>query len=602
MSKKFDESRKAIVALDDHEHILKRPTIYVGSVKCTDERLPIIRLGSLYIETRSISVGMYKLMDEVISNAIDEAKRMGGKMKKITIKINSKENEIAVIDSGEGFYNGTSINKKTKKTNIETAVSFLKAGSNFDNDDLDESLIGTNGMGVSLVNVLSKWFRITTINKTHYYDQQWNNFVTKGAEINPNTSNIMGTTVSFIPRPEIFGGYRWEKDIIISEMILKNYVMKTDPLTDKTQLELFWDDERIDLNQEFYPKSAYTIKTPTGNLVIWPSFENSGSVSFINGALCTGVHQKIINDKINQELDDTLGHHFYETLLILNLNPKLVRFGDQNKTRYIVPRIEIEPTINKHFSTKIQQFFSSSLFSQIKLLVDSRKKDQELKKIRSEKKKVKIKFSHKYFPSTRSNGKNLFIVEGLSASGSILQKRNPEEDGVYALKGKVKNCRSLSDLSENKEILELMQILNLDTEGSTGKCPYEKIVIATDQDPDGDHISALIINLFWKWFPWIVNEGRLCMLDTPLVSIGQGAKKEYYYSLNEFKRALGKKKTTNIRYLKGLGSLALDDWENIMSNKKIVNITSDKNSTKFLEMAFGNSAEERKIWLSNSLN
>lgn len=600
MAKNFDEKKKEIVVLSDAEHILKRPTIYVGSVKPTEEKIPIIKLGNIHIETRQISVGMYKLFDEVLSNSIDEAKRMGGSMKKITIRVDSSENSISIEDSGNGFYKGTEINKKSGKTNIETAVSELRAGSNFDNDELEESLIGTNGMGVSLVNVLSKKFSIKTVNKTHYFYQEWEKFISKGPSIKKRGDEPSGTSVKFIPRSDIFDNYKWEKDILVSLMVIKNFALKCDPLTEKTEIHMIWDGVNVDLKQSFYPKESFIIKTQIGNLVIWRSFEGSGSISSVNGAMCSGIHQRIINDKINTELDDTLGHHFYETLLVLNLSPKLVKFADQNKTKFVTPRLDIEPTINKHFSSKLVNFFGSKLFLDIKKLVDDRRKDQELKKIRSEKKKVKIKFSHKYFPSTKAMGKNLFLVEGLSASGSILQKRNPAEDGVYALKGKIKNCRSISDLSDNKEILELMSILNLDPEGPTGKCPYEKVVIATDQDPDGNHISALIINLFHKWFPWMIKEGRLGMLNTPLVSAGTGSKKEYFYGVEEFKKVSSKRKLMNVRYLKGLGSLSLDDWENVMKDKKIVNIINDKNASAFLDMAFGKSADERKIWLSQN--
>ena len=118
-------SKKEIEVLSEREHILLRPTVYVGSVKPTDEKIPVIRENKLFVEQRSISVGMYKLFDEVFSNSLDEAKRMNGKMKKIIIHINSKENSVSVRDTGDGFYKGTSINKISKISNIETAVSQL---------------------------------------------------------------------------------------------------------------------------------------------------------------------------------------------------------------------------------------------------------------------------------------------------------------------------------------------------------------------------------------------------------------------------------------------------------------------------------------------
>jgi DNA gyrase/topoisomerase IV subunit B len=284
-------------------------------------------------------------------------------------------------------------------------------------------------------------------------------------------------------------------------------------------------------------------------------------------------------------------------LIILNLSPGIVRFGDQNKTRFVSKREDVEPTIARHFDSVLNKFFKSEVFKNIKKAVDARKKEAELKKIRRDKKTIRVKHSNKYFPSTASKAETLFIVEGLSAMGSILQKRDPKKEAVYALKGKIKNARSLSDLSDNREILELMQILNLDPEGENIPCPFERVVIATDQDPDGAHITSLLINLFYLWFPWMIKQGRVQFLETPLVSIGDKTKK-YFYSLEEFKKTSGKSERGNVRYLKGLGSLSLDDWDHVMKNKKITILNEDKKTKYHLDMAFGKSSLERKKWLS----
>ena len=244
------------------------------------------------------------------------------------------------------------------------------------------------------------------------------------------------------------------------------------------------------------------------------------------------------------------------------------------------------------------RFFKSEVYKNIKKAVDARKKETELKKIRRDKKSIRIKQSNKYFPSASSRPETLFIVEGLSAMGSILQKRDPKKEAVYALKGKIKNARSLSDLSDNREILELMQILNLDPEGQNIQCPFDRVVIATDQDPDGAHITSLLINLFYLWFPWMIKQGRIQFLETPLVTTGDKAKK-YFYSLEEFKKGSGKSDKGNVRYLKGLGSLSLEDWDYVMKDKRITVLIEDKKTKYHLDMAFGKSAMERKKWLSS---
>jgi DNA gyrase/topoisomerase IV subunit B len=588
------KASKEIKVLSDFEHIVSRPTLYVGSVKVSQESIPVIKNSKIYIEERMISVGMYKLFDEIFSNSVDEAKRMDKSMKSITVEVDSSTNMITITDSGDGFQNGSSINSKSGLTNVATAVSMLRAGSNFDNDGIEETLIGTNGLGVSLVNALSEKFTIETSNRSETYTQSWDLFQPTKPLVKKRKNSITGTSVSFIPRSDVFESYKWEKDIVYSTLFLKKRVLESHDKTNKIKIVFKWDGEEINIDPILPSYISY--KNDLGELLISKSTEGTGTISFVNSAICTGVHIKIVQDQINKVLDDSLGHHFYDLLLILNLPPIMVRFGDQNKTKFVTKREEIEATILHAIGNKLTQFYKTQLFKDIQSDVNDRKKIEEIKKIRKERKNVNIKFSHKYFQASSKSPENLFIVEGLSASGSILQKRHPQKDAVYALKGKIKNARSLGDLSSNREILELMQILNLDPENSKLECPFEKIVIATDSDFDGYHIRSLLINLFSLWFPWIIEQGKLFILETPIVTVGDRAKK-YFYTMEEFSNFTGQK--SHVRYLKGLGSLSISDWDHVMANKTMVKISKDAKSTKVLEMAFGKFSSLRKEWLSS---
>jgi DNA gyrase/topoisomerase IV subunit B len=587
---------KNIEVLTDFEHIIKRPTMYVGSVKKSEEVIPIIGDGFIKSITKETSVGMYKLFDEVFANCVDEAKRMSSPMKKIIVSIDSKQNSVTIADTGDGFLNGSVINKKSGKTNVETAVSMLRAGSNFDNDNIDESIVGTNGMGVSLVNALSTTFEIETTNSKEVYKQVWKKFVSEKPIIDPKPkSKQTGTWVTFVPNSSVFDNTKWDQAAIKSYLCLKKRVLETEQKTNALKIEFIWDGKSEFVSGGLSPD--WSGSSQIGEILIWEKRQDSGSFSFVNSALCSGIHQKIIQDKINNQLEDSLAHHFYETLIILNIPPKIVRFGDQNKTKFVSKREEVEPTILKHFESILVKFFKSEVFKKIQKNVEDRKRETELKKIRREKKSIRVKHSNKYFPPTSTKAENLFIVEGLSAMGSLLQKRDPRKDGVYALKGKIKNARSLSDLSDNKEILELMHILNLDPEGQALICPFDRVVIATDPDPDGAHITSLLINLFYLWFPWMVKQGRIHFLEIPLVTSGDRVKK-YYFTLDEFKQTSGKGERGLVRYLKGLGSLSLDDWDYVMKNRRVVSIKDDPGAKKSLDMAFGKLASERKKWLS----
>ena len=146
--------------------------------------------------------------------------------------------------------------------------------------------------------------------------------------------------------------------------------------------------------------------------------------------------------------------------------------------------------------------------------------------------------------------------------------------------------------------MESQQILGLDPSSRNNEIVgYKKIIIATDPDPDGSHITSLLINLFYRWFPMVIKTKRLGFLKIPLVSVGDLKKRKYYWDLDDFKKS---KTTGNIRYLKGLGSLSLEDWDWVMSNKQLISIEESEDSKEKLDMAFGDSSELRKKWLSNT--
>lgn len=592
-------NNKEIVVLDEHEHVLQRPTMYVGAVELTEEKIPIVRDGRIVIEQHDISVGFYKLFHEILDNAVDEAKRLKGKMKSIKVTIDSTNNLVEIIDGGEGFHNGTAINKKSGLTNIETAISQLRAGSNFNNDNINDALIGTNGVGAALVNMLSSKFYIETRNKESYFHKEWNNFKSNNTTMSKGIQVTTGTKVGFIPRKDVFKKARWNKDIIRTQMIFKNFLLKQDEVLASLKFEVFFDGEKLALDVPFYPPSAFVYKSKLGHLILYESYDSSGSLSFVNSAMCTGIHQRIINENINKELDDTLGHHFYETFFVLNLPPKLVRFQDQNKTRLASTRDDVEGTILENFRRGLQQFYTTDLFQKILKRVEDRKMSTEVNKLRNVKKKTNMKKSSKYFPPS-GRIENLFIVEGESAMGSILQKRDTKTDGVYSLKGKINNVRSVSDLSGNEEIVALMQILDLDLDPNKRNFTYKRIIIASDADEDGGHICSLLVNLFYRWFPYIIDEGKLYRLKIPLMSIDEGKSRQYFFDKKEFEEFQRKKKSyKGLRFLKGLGSLAEEDWEHIMANKQLLQIQRGEDAKKFLDMAFGMDSAPRKKWLSN---
>lgn len=600
------KSERDIVAFEDHEHVLKRPALYVGSITKSDEKIPIYRDGSFVTELRSISVAYWKIIDEVIDNALDEAKRCAREkkpMSSIYVRFDSNSGVIEVEDTGRGFKDGDKKNSKTGLTNIETALTKLRSGSNFYNEENGSTVVGMNGMGVSLCTILSDWLEIETSNGAIIYKQKWVDF-TKVAykEIKKTTKKTKtGTIIRFKPREKVFVDCLPEYDIVLTKMVLRNLLIKNSKDINALNFVVYFDGKQIDLNIPTIPIDSMQIKSDLGNIWVFKSFEDSCSLGFINGALCTGSHINIVRDTINEIFDSSTAHHFYEMIALFDLPAQNVRFGDQNKTKFVTPRSEMEEVFAKQIIPRIRKEVSKwKYFKEIKKLIQEKSDAESLRKVRSAKRQSKVQISDKYTPPAKKQI-NLFICEGHSAAGGLCQGRNPQTDGVYALKGKVKNVRTVRDLATNQEVLDLIHIMGLEP-GKEDNLKWEKVIIAADADPDGHHISSLIINFIWKWFPNVIRNGKLMILKSPLVRVGQGTKRRYFYSKDEFNRTIKNKKSEDVRYLKGLGSMNSQDWEWVYRNMNLVKIVADKKANKSLQIAMGENVEERKIWLSTSVN
>ena len=352
---KSTNSNKDIVALTDFEHVLHRPTMYIGSVEKSEEKVQIVEEGQIIEKSKIISVGFYKMLNEIVDNAFDEAKRMKGEMKKISVKINSKTNEVQVSDFGGGFLNAEQKNSKTGMSNVETAMSMLRAGSNFYNEGSEDSLIGTNGVGAALVNMLSEEFKIVTVNENIEYGITWNRFVKSNEYAKKRDKKVpTGTSVTFTPRRDIFKDCSWDKEYLHTMFIFREFLKKQDPVISNLEIEFLYDEKPLKLDVNFIPENAVTVTGKHGVFFAWERYENGANASFINGAICTGIHEKVFVDWVNEMFDYNLAHHFYQTFIVLNFPPKLVRFADQNKTRYAAGRWEIQPLMEKDFLKKLK--------------------------------------------------------------------------------------------------------------------------------------------------------------------------------------------------------------------------------------------------------
>lgn len=593
------KNSKEIIALNTFEAVRLRPTIYIGQLSPMEEKLPLVINGTLTSVQKTWSEGFMHLIVEILENALDEAKRCKGKMKNIIVKVNIDTNQITITDEGLGFHNAAQKHPKTKKNVVRTALEELHAGSNF--IDTENNILGTNGVGSAVVNILSEHFTVTTVNKTHYVKFVWENFkVVEEVIRKKEPKDKIGTTITFIPSRELFPNYTWDIDLITTYLSFKTFLVKNDPVISKLNFKSYFikdgKEADIPLTASFIPSNHVVVSTSLGTVYLWEGYENSCSLSFVNGSQCVGIHQKIVNDWVNEYFNYPYAHHFYETLIILNVPSRLMRFSDQNKTRFATSRGEMEEEMNSRFKTKLITLLrKSDIAKNIERAIEERMHNENINKIKKAQKQSKRKISDKFSPSSKYK-QNIYITEGLSAAGSVKQARDSEFDAIYALKGKVKNARKLSDLTNNVEWMDIMSILEV--EPGSNKLPvYDKIIIATDEDADGQHISSLIISFFHKWFPQIIEQKRLYRIITPLVACDVAKKRKYFYTTEEFSEFSRTNATSNVKYLKGLGSLSIQDWEYVMENKTLFSIINDRSADRYLEIAFGDSSLKRKIFL-----
>jgi len=593
---------KEIVALSPFEAVRLRPSMYIGQVSMMEDKLALIIDGKLKSVEKKWSAGFMHLIVEVLENALDEAKRCNGRMQNVYVTVNLDNNEVSITDEGTGFHNGQNIHSKTKKNIVRTALEELHAGSNF--TDTDKNILGTHGVGAAVTNMLSEHFSVTTVNPTHFVKYEWKDFKVTKEEIRPRLpKDKLGTTITFIPTPELFTKYKWDKDLIVTYLSYKSFLIKNDPIIKNLVLhgKFIQNGQTINIPviNNFIPENSIKVETSSGSIYLWESYQDSTSLSFVNGSQCTGIHQKVVNDWCNEYFKYNLAHHFYETLISLNVPSKLMRFADQNKTKFATGRNEIEDDMFKGFNKRLLTLLAKSdIARNIENSIEDRLHSESLTKIKRAQKQSKRKISEKYSPSTKTKD-CIFLTEGLSAAGGVKQARDNESEAVYALKGKVKNSKKLSDLSNNKELLEIISIL--DIEPNNKKLPnYGKIIIAADSDADGSHITSLIINFFYTWFPHIIENDRLYQLITPLVVCDSEKSRKYFYSVEEYMEFASKNKTSNVNYLKGLGSLSLDDWKFVMDNRVLFKISNDRSAKRFLDIAFGASSQKRKKWLAGS--
>ena len=596
-----------IKTLDWREHIRMRPGMYIG------------KLG----DGSSQDDGIYILLKEIIDNSIDEFVMGAGK----TIEINLTESEVTVRDYGRGIPLGKMVD----------VVSKMNTGGKYDSRAFKKS-VGLNGVGTKAVNALSSYFRVQSIrdNKTRIAEFQYGNLINEEAE--KETTIRKGTKMTFIPDPEVFKNYKFRKEYV--ERMLKNYVYLNPGLKIIFNGEEFYSENGLkDLLQENIDEEIiYDIIHLKGE-DIEIALTHSGKsysetyYSFVNGQNTTqgGTHLTAFKEAIVKTVREFYNKNYdpsdIRKSIISAIAVKVEEpvFESQTKTKLgstdMGPGLPTVRTfVNDFIKTNLDNYLhknpevAQNLEKKIKQAELERKELSGIQKLARERaKKVslhnkKLRDCRQHYNDQKSELKldtTIFITEGDSASGSITKSRNVETQAVFSLRGKPLNSYGLTKkiVYENEEFNLLQAALNI--ENGLEELRYNNVVIATDADVDGMHIRLLLITFFLQFFPDLIREGHLYILQTPLFRVRNKKETRYCYTEDERVNAINELgKNPEITRFKGLGEISPDEFKNFIGKDmrlEPVMIGRDTTIEGLLEFYMGKNTPDRQEFIVKNL-
>lgn len=592
--------------LSDRDHIRKRPNMYIGSINAeAHDRFVMGEYRKIeYVE------GLVKIINEILDNCVDEAIRTDFKYaNKIDVKI--ENNLITIADNGRGIPQDDVRTPEGKIVPKPVAAwTMAKSGSNFDDDN--RVTMGLNGVGSFLTNCYSSIF----VGETSNGKRKVTINCTDGAQnmdYRTSPTKEQGTTVKFTPDFSIFGvsGIDEETKLIIKDRLMAlavafphvkfTYNAETLP-------------NRFQIYAAMYGKETISQTSNAISYVLASTEDGFKQKSFVNGLDTKngGVHVDTMIDGIYDELAPMIKKvHGIEipkqrvkeclTLVVFLHNFNAPAFDGQTKERLTNTAGEF----NKHANLNYKKIAKSILDKKeiITPIIEAaliRKQAAEqaaLTKARKKAKKVNIP---KHVPASgiETDGveTTLFLTEGDSAVGQFIECRDELTQGAFPLRGKPLNTWGLSytKILENKELFELMAILNLHPNDSS-EMTYDNIGIMVDADVDGGDILTLLIAFFSRW-PELFEKKKIRYIRTPIIIAKIGKDEKWFYSLNDFVPYRDKAK--EVRYIKGLGSLRQEDYDRVLGSElKYDTIILGEEHKEILEMCFGEESDPRKDWV-----
>ncbi|WP_281717517.1 DNA topoisomerase IV subunit B [Alistipes senegalensis] len=594
----------AIVTLSPREHIRLRPGMYVGTVG--DGSQP--------------DEALYVLIKEVVDNSIDEFIMGAGKQIDITIA----DKVVTVRDYGRGI----------PLKSLSVAVGQMNTGGKYGSDAFKKT-VGMNGVGVKAVNMLSSEFTARSVRDGEARTVTFS----KGLEVSDKWESGVheknGTFISYRVDEEIFGEYAYNLEYV--EQKIRNYSYLNLGLT-------------LNFNGKSYVSRNGLLDLVNDNLTeepLYPPIHLTGDDievvithgtgygesydSFVNGqhTIHGGTHQVALRAAVAKTVKEFY-HKDYDpsdirTSIMAAISVKVSNpvFENQQKTKFGSREIEPGVSVNafvgdfltKHLDDYLHKHPETAQILQKKIVENEKerkaisgiqKKARETaKKVSLNNKKLRDCKIHRTDKNELAEQSMIFITEGNSASGSITKSRDVRTQAVFSLRGKPLNCYGLTKkvVYENEEFNLLQAALNI--EEDMDNLRYNKVVIATDADVDGMHIRLLMMTFFLQFFPEVIRQGHLFVLQTPLFRVRNKKETIYCYSEEERLKAVGRcGANAEITRFKGLGEISPDEFrEFIGENMRLdkVRITKDDPIHDLLEFYMGKNTYERQGFIIDNL-
>ena len=570
MSPNNNYTEDNIRSLDWKEHIRMRPGMYIG------------KLG----DGSSPDDGIYILLKEVLDNSIDEFVMGAGR----TIEVSINHTKVTVRDFGRGIPLGK----------VVDVVSKMNTGGKYDSKAFKKA-VGLNGVGTKAVNALSEYFRVESTRDGYSVAAEFNQGSLINHEDKIESSRRKGTKVAFIPDQSIFKNFKYRNEYI--SRMLKNYVYLNPGLTIVFNGEKFFSEnglkdllsERINESDMLYPIVHINGEDIEVAITHSKTQYSEEYHSFVNGQNTTqgGTHLLAFREGLVRTIREFYGKSYdasdIRKSIVSAVSIKVMEpvFESQTKTKLGSTDMGGDlPTVRTYVNDFLKNSLDNYLHKNPKIaesiqrkILQAEKERKELSGIRklARDRAKKASIHNKKLRDCRihlGDLKNdrrlestLFITEGDSASGSITKSRDVNTQAVFSLKGKPLNSYGLTKkiVYENEEFNLLQAALNI--EESIEYLRYNNVVIATDADVDGMHIRLLLITFFLQFFPELIKQGHIYILQTPLFRVRNKKETIYCYSENERIDAISKlKPSPEITRFKGLGEISPNEFKHFIGD------------------------------------